>query len=338
VKTKVKTKVKTMNSKDLKRFATTLLAYSAAVSAMTGGCEQEPIVCNTAHGSFAVRYTLVSGTGACATLKSGIIGVQPFVRSGPGDQPRYDAVPVALKTEEMGNLVAEYGQMVDQTKLYALGAFQATNPGPDGFCPVVNLTAAEVSLPAVGARPDPEDPMMMLPPLPAVTLKHEWSNVRFYVDPAFPGTQFTGDLAYTKDGCTATYKVQGLYPAASCGKANPVDGGPQMIADPELCSPCADPSKGRRVGSMISPDIDTVCDEETFLCLPTKAPPSRKAMSVVCPTTPRPDAFPPYDTTPAPRPPDGGADAGPDAPVDAPVPLDVNGDGARDGGADIAAG
>ena len=325
-----------MNSKEMKRFTTTLLAYSAAVTAMASGCKQEPITCNTAHGPFAVRYTLLTGTGDCAMLKSGIVGVQPYVRPGPNNQPRYANVPVALKTEEIGALVAEYGQPVAENKLYALGDFQATNPGPDGFCPVVNLSVAEVTLPAVPARPDPEDPTMMLPALPAVTVRNEWTNVRFYVDPAFPGTQFSGDLKYTKDACTATYKVQGLYPAATCGKANPVDGGPTMIANPEMCSPCADPSKGRRFGSGISPDIEVVCDETSFNCLPAKEPPSRRGTSIVCPTAPRPDAFPPYDTTPAPRPPD--AAAGADAPVDAAAP-DMNGDAARDnGGAEAAAG
>jgi hypothetical protein len=319
-----------MNSKEMKRFTTTLLAYSAAVTAMASGCKQEPITCNTAHGAFAVRYTLVTGTGACAMLTSGIVGVQPYVRSGPNNQPRYDNVPVAMKTDEIGGLVAEYGQMVDDTKLYSRGEFQATNPGPDGFCPVVNLSVAEVNLPAVPARPDPEDPTMMLPALPAVAVKNEWSNVRFYVDPAFPGTQFSGELKYTKDNCTATYKVQGLYPAATCGKANPVAGGP-MIADPELCSPCADPSKGRRVGSGISPDIEVVCDESSFNCLPAKEPPSRRAMSIVCPVTPRPDAFiGPYDATPAPRPVDAATPV--DAPLDAGAP-DMNGDAARDSAA-----
>jgi hypothetical protein len=263
-------------------------------------------------------------------LTGGIVGVQPYVNPGPGEQPRYDAVRVALKTEEMGVLVAEYGQMVDPTKVYSLGRFQAENPGPDGFCPVVNeadrgakLPAAEVALQAVGPRPDPEDPMMMLPALPAVTLRNEWSDVRFYVDPAFPGTQFTGTLTYTKNNCTAVYQAQGLYPAAACGRANPVDGGPRMLPDPEACSPCADPSKGRRFGSGISPDVEVACNESTLTCLPTKQPPSRQATSIVCPVPPRPDAFPPYDTTPAPRPPDAGTGA--DAPADAPVPMDMNG-------------
>ncbi len=246
-------------------------------------------------------------------------------------QPSYDNVPVALKTEEMGVLVAEYGQSVDPNKVFSLGAFQATNPGPDGFCPVVNLTPAEVSLNAVPARPDPEDPTMMLPALPAVTLKNEWTDVRFYVDPALPGTQFAGTFIYTKNNCTATYRAQGLYPAATCGKANPVDGGPRMIPNPEACSPCADPSKGRRFGSGISPDVEVVCDEDSLTCLPVKEPPSLRATSIVCPTPSRPDAFPPYDLTPAPRPPDAGP-PGADAPADMPAPMDANGD-ARDGGA-----
>jgi hypothetical protein len=80
---------------------------------------------------------------------------------------------------------------------------------------------------------------------------------------------------------------------------------------------------GRRFGSGISPDVVVACNESTLTCLPTKQPPSRQATSIVCPVPPRPDAFPPYDTTPAPRPPDAGTGA--DAPADAPVPMDMNG-------------
>ena len=212
----------TMTAKDKLRFTTTLLAYSAAVAAaMTSGCEQEPITCNTAHGSFAVKFTLMQGMGECAMLTSGIVGVQPYVRSGPNIQPRYDNVPVALKTEEMGALVAEYGQTVDPNKVFSLGAFQATNPGPDGFCPVVNLTPAEVNLTAVPARPDPEDPTMMLPALPAVTLKNEWSDVRFYVDPAFPGTQFAGDVHLHQERLHGDLPGAGSVPGSNLRQGQP---------------------------------------------------------------------------------------------------------------------
>ena len=50
----------------------------------------------------------------------------------------------------------------------------------------------------------------MCPPLPAepaVSIRYEFSNVRVYTTASAIGTQLSADLTYTKDGCTATYRV-----------------------------------------------------------------------------------------------------------------------------------
>ncbi|MCK9991780.1 MAG: hypothetical protein Dbin4_00300, partial [Alphaproteobacteria bacterium] len=68
-------------------------------------------LCSTAHGGFAVRYTLVSGTGDCANPKGGAMGVQSYVGGGPGKSPTFAKPPVALKPEEIGDLIRKYAPM-----------------------------------------------------------------------------------------------------------------------------------------------------------------------------------------------------------------------------------
>lgn len=242
-------------------------------------CSQPTITCASAHGSFAVKYTLLDGTGDCATLNTGIVGIHSYGVTS-GDTVSYVKPPVALKTEETGTLVDQYGQTVDQTKLYALGSFLDEHPRGDGFCYVSDPTPADITLAAVPAMPDGKGGMT--DPLPAVSVRNEWSKVRFYVSPSFIGTQFSGELVYTKNGCRAHYAVRGLTPAIACGveMMNP-QGMKTMVADATLCSPCADPSVGR-ASSGISPDVATVCDPKGLLCVSTKEPPSIDDHPMVC--------------------------------------------------------
>jgi hypothetical protein len=143
--------------------------------------------------------------------------------------------------------------------------------------------------------------MKTSPALPAMTVKYEWANVAFYVSPSLIGTQFKADLTFTKDACTATYKVVGLYPGVPCEKTVSVmtcDGetteeGTGMPND-EACSPCADPAKGRATGSGISPDVEVACDPDVLLCLPKADLPSLRPTSLECtgsaPAAPATDA------------------------------------------------
>jgi hypothetical protein len=256
-----------------------LVAALATVVVGLSGCDQPIITCATAQGSFAVKYTLIEGSGECATLDTGIVGVHSYgIRSGDG--VTYAKAPVAMKTEETGNLVDAYGQSVDMTKVYSLGAFLDEHPRGDGFCYVSDPAPAEIALAAVPPMPDGKGGMTEA--LPAVSLKQEWSKVRFVVSPSFIGTQFSGELAYTKNGCRARYAVRGLFPAVSCAKEVMDPGGmTSMVADPIACSPCADPAAGR-ASSGISPDVETVCDAKGLLCVPSSEPPSLAAHPMMC--------------------------------------------------------
>jgi hypothetical protein len=261
----------------LVRSAAVVVALSGATA--LSGCDQPVITCATAQGSFAVKYTLIDGSGECATLDTGIVGVHSYgTRSGEG--VTYARAPVAMKTEETGTLVDAYGQSVDMTKVYALGAFLDEHPRSDGFCYVSDPAPAEIALAAVAPMPDGMGGMTAA--LPAVSLKQEWSKVRFVVSPAFIGTQFSGELTYTRNGCRAHYSVRGIFPAVSCAKEvmDPA-GMTSMVADPIACSACADPASGR-ASSGISPDVETVCDPKGLLCLPTRDPPSLAANAMMC--------------------------------------------------------
>jgi hypothetical protein len=264
-------------------------------------CEQPKILCNTGHGAYAVRYTLVEGTGACAMLKTGVIGVQAYGSIGKNMSPDWKRPPVALKTEEAGTLADSYGSALTSSQLSSVGRFATEHPGADGFCAVDGLTPVTMNLPAVPAMTDAMG--MMTEPLPATSLQLTWSNVKFYVSPSIIGTEFVGDLTYVKDGCTAKYKVSGLYPSTSCADKTALGG-----INPGLCLPC----KG---GAGISPAIETVCDPEAKLCLPKTDVPSARTTPLMCPAPepqPAPDAG-----TPAPTPDAGAADAGGDAGADA---------------------
>jgi hypothetical protein len=147
---------------------------------------------------------------------------------------------------------------------YALGNFKTADPGPDDFCEVPSFEPSVQELGPVDAGPDGGGGK------PAVSLKYEWKNVRFYVTAAQAGVQMIGDLFYTKDGCTAQYKVTALYPSTSCS-VNVDDAGTKGPSQ-ELCLP-PDLDKGRR-GSAINSDVATYCDPELLLCVLARDPPS----------------------------------------------------------------
>jgi hypothetical protein len=267
--------------------------FAVATPALAGGLatcstEQPKILCLTAHGGFGVRYTLVEGTGPCAMLKGGVFGVQSYVEGGPGKSPVFTKPPVAVKPAEIGELIDAYAATVDSSKQASIGTFADEKPGADGFCTVGTMSPVALTLAAVPAMPTP-DGMGMTDPLPAVDVRYDLSNVRFYVSPSVLGTVMSADLTYVKDGCTATYKLNGLYPAVGCERIDTVTGPDGMAMDKrsgepqaEACSTCADSANGRPTGSGIGPDIDNVCDPESLLCVPAKDAPSIRDTPLVC--------------------------------------------------------
>jgi hypothetical protein len=244
--------------------------------------DQPPMLCAVSIGAFAVKYTLIEGSGACSQLRTGRVGVESYLPSTGSDHPGFERPVVALRAEEMGALLRQYDAVgrIDAKQVTSTAQFADVNPSGQGFCRVGAMNAATMTLASIAASPDGTKPA-----LPAVDLRYEWSDLRFYVTPSSIGAQFTAELTYRKDDCTARYRADGIFPAVSCrGTMRTPDGMMVSMPDETLCSPCADDSKGRSIGSGIHPDVETTCDEQAMVCLVKNEPPSLRPASFICPS------------------------------------------------------
>jgi hypothetical protein len=110
----------------------------------------------------------------------------------------------------------------------AIGKLQDETDAQD-FCGASDFSAANVNAAANASEG-------------ATSITYQFDNVKVYSSPDAPGTQLTGDLTYTRDGCTAHYTVRAMWPAKGCN------------ADAEKQSDkCGE-------GSGINPDFAVTCD------------------------------------------------------------------------------
>jgi hypothetical protein len=268
----------------------TLVVTSTAALFAASSCEQPPVLCTCGRGDFAAKYTLVDGTGECATLTSELLGMNAYSpeKNGPnsGSMADWHKSSVAIGSERIGWFMDRAGRSsvpVDPAqKHYVIGDFPEY-PAANDFCSFSAARAdAQVVLPAL--PPVADNPMTMVddsePAVEATSLTYKWTNVNFLVRPDAIGTQMTADLQYTKNGCTANYKVKAVYPARNC-ESRTTPGQP----DPDLCSPVSQPDKNIFEGSGISPDFPVECVEfdpgspggaKRFFCMITKDVPAFK--------------------------------------------------------------
>lgn len=263
--------------------------------ALGHGCAQPRIDCTTGHGGFTAVYKLKpgskTGAGDCDTLKGEVIGVEKYNPAQTDNPDRQDLTKaiLAIRTNTLGVLdqEASSANVVDpMQELDSIGNFASTTPNDNDVCTVPNLSVARQTLPKFTYVPPQNKPTD--PPNPPVAvdesdITYTWSNIRVYVTTALPGTQLVGDLTYTKNGCTASYSVLGLWPAVSCvvkdSDGNPIlDTEGKLKYDESLCNPDADPDAGRATGSGINPDIfaekRVKCDTGLGQCVLT-APPTQ---------------------------------------------------------------
>lgn len=246
----------------------------------TAACDQPRVTCVTGRGPFAAKYTLVSGDNpACNAFKGDTIGIQSYnPLLTDRNRPDLKTVTVAMQAQTLGAAVAnaqglDYGDPDPTHKPYAFGQFSTSEPGSDDFCVIPSLAPAIQNIPALPDQPAvPADDAGKggspdVPAVPADSVEYDWTNVRFYVTPAYTGTQFTADLQYKENGCTAKYSVTGLYPAAAC------DDGTGKPAD-VLCGAVANPDAGLASGSGINPDFPVHCDPDLLLCVLDKPVPA----------------------------------------------------------------
>jgi hypothetical protein len=216
-----------------------------AVLLSLSGCafEQPPVRCIVGRGGHAVRYVLKEGSGACASKKPEIVGVQKY--NPPGVQTQ----TVALQPDALFQMVGEDAD--ESHSPISLGSLREDMPGQDGFCRVQDVSE--------GRQQVTEEP--------EVDVRYAWSDVRFHVSAAAPGTQWLATVRYTEGSCSATYEAIGVFPAVSCHVRNDdgdleynEDGTPKT--DARLCR---------------KPDYDTLlaldesfpvrCDEASALCV-----------------------------------------------------------------------
>ncbi|MDQ3262530.1 MAG: hypothetical protein M3Y59_02545 [Myxococcota bacterium] len=249
-----------------------LIKTSAAVitAALLGACsfDQATPPCAVGHGGYGAQYTHVSGNTSGACFRKGdIIGVQ-----------KYRSVDSDVQTVHLRPEVIGFGQGlpgVDEPDLTSDGELTGPRPGADGFCTAPSLSVAT----GVTNAGDYE-------------LSYAFSNVRFYVQGAVPGTQFTADLTIssTDEACSSTYTVQALYPVVFCNDfREATDNRPEGTGAPseELCdepdhlyshysaNPLFD-STCNEVGNYAE-DLDWLdIGQAWHLCTPTTAVPSLK--------------------------------------------------------------
>ncbi|WP_395808566.1 hypothetical protein [Archangium minus] len=249
----------------------------AATLGACGSDQQEPqcvvarAVSDGSIGSFAATYTLNPGqdaTASCAQHKPGKVGLQKYFNQDPTGRDT-----VAIRAEPVGKLMADAAAKPPKVVLdpdassqpNSVGELTTEAPGPDNFCEVPTLT-----------------PTRLVAREPALELTYAWSNLRIYNTPDVPGTQFIADLSYTENGCTAEYKVRGIWPVVSCWKEIELDTDADgdgkkdkvKVMDAPKCEPHPDPANGRLRGSGINPSFPVKCDPDALICVLTGEVPS----------------------------------------------------------------
>lgn len=221
---------------------TSLGAALVALAAACGGGQPKP-QCTIGRGGHAVRYTLKTGIGACASKAGEIVGAQAYRITDPTHADYGKPPKLALRPHTLAVLE---GQDTDTThSTSSLGSFTSDLPGDDSWCQVPSMTTDARQVTPGGAD-----------------ITYKWRNVRIYDSAPIPGTQWMAELEYTENGCTATYEAVGVFPAISCATST---GG----TDVALC-------KNRFLGLSLDPAYLVTCDTVSKLCMLEGNPPATR--------------------------------------------------------------
>jgi hypothetical protein len=184
------------------RIVSTFLVASA-VTAWAAACsvEQARPVCLVGHGPYVAKYTLksTSGTGTCSERKGELLGIEKYNRPPTAQDPN-PTQTVAIKPETLLGLAPPPSGGQAQSDIIALGQLASGDPDSDNFCTAATFSTVH--------QPDPDNGDQ--------DVSYAFSNVKFYVTPRIPGTQFTAELSYKEGDCSATYDVTAVFPAVGC--------------------------------------------------------------------------------------------------------------------------
>ncbi len=117
---------------------------SCSLALGLAGCSQEGVSCQTAHGDFAVKLFLKSGTGTCSESIGGVYGVNSYQYPDKSGEPDLNHGSVAIQSEDLGALLedaeARTGTYPDLANpAYAKGDWEGAGPNSDGMCVLMKL-------------------------------------------------------------------------------------------------------------------------------------------------------------------------------------------------------
>ncbi|NOJ82313.1 hypothetical protein [Myxococcus xanthus] len=172
---------------------------------------------------WAVKYEQVEAPrdaagNACDTVAppAEMVGVYRYINLDDG------TAKLALRPQGLASR-GTADTTTDQSEQTALGEL-ATDRDAEDFCNAPSFREARVNVAT-----------------PANQIVYQYSNVRVYSAPSAPGTQMTGELTYTNNGCTSKYVINAIWPAVGCD--------PESDAPADNCGP----------GSGLNPDFAATC-------------------------------------------------------------------------------
>lgn len=175
----------------------TILTALAGLALLAGCNNEQPLMnCNTAHGAYAVTYTLVGtapAEGSRCDLRTDVVGLQKYTHEG---EQRVYLTPLEIGNSNVHGDVA----LAPGGAGMAIGVMESKKP-VDGICAVESFERAEAKE-AEGTA----------------SLSHTFSNMSFLVSPAAPGTivKYRVIIRDSVDNCTATYDAVGMFPVVGC--------------------------------------------------------------------------------------------------------------------------
>lgn len=258
-----------------------ILGLGLALSLTPVACQQPESYCTTAHGDFAAVYKLKSGdaASACGMLAGDVLGLQTyFAPGGLNGTPKFSEPSMAILPAQLGDLLDYASSSYDppiadldpKHTAISIAEFSDSFPDDKEVCGTKKFNAGEVSLPELPAipgtvddpaTPDEDESTPDIPATPATSIRYEWSNVEVLVSANYQGTQFSADLKYTQDGCSAEYEVKGFYPLIYC------EADIDCCSTEEECTTKVDGKTEVLPLSGINPDFKVKCSTELGFCV-----------------------------------------------------------------------
>jgi len=268
-----------------------LMLGAAALAVWGAGCEQPTIDCRATRGSFATKFVLQNGSGTCSEIQTSIIGLQSYYAKGSDGQVDISKSTLAIRPEDIVYAEAAVHEQIDNgcadesaiatAEFNSIGDFVSVDPDGSGICSVPSATTTRFVSNAIPPSGDPMDPENACAAgYPAQDITYEWRNVKVHVSTAGPGNRFEADLTYTDSGCTAQYKVCGVWPVVGCEKLDPAmateedPDGHTGLPEDKLCDgePDLEPQYGIPYGSGINTDFKPICDPVYLICVLPQCP------------------------------------------------------------------